>query len=327
MIKIASFNVNSIKARLPRFISWLNSSKPDVVCLQELKCQENDFPFEAIQDLGYNAAVFGQKTFNGVAILSKFPIEDVVKGLPKFDEQISPEFASQARYIEAVISLKKTALRVASIYVPNGGGELRTCSKSSNCDERLASFSPLPLLNVCPNTSALRFSKNSLSISSQRNFEQVLKNEEQLESSAKFQFKLQFFEALKNHCKNLLTLNEIQVFGGDFNVACNNVDIYDPKGFDGQVLFHPLERQGMRRLLNLGMLDSYRLIHPQSQAYSWWDYRGNSWNLGKGARIDYLLLSPLAADLLSSAEIEDKGVRDQEKASDHCPAVIELRLP
>ena len=80
-IKIASFNVNSVKARFPRLLEWLKNSNPDIVLLQELKCVESDFPFEAIFDAGYNAAVHGQKTYNGVAILSKFKIEYVVKGL------------------------------------------------------------------------------------------------------------------------------------------------------------------------------------------------------------------------------------------------------
>lgn len=275
MLKIASFNVNSIKARLPRLLAWLAISKPDIVCLQELKCLEAEFPFEILADAGYNAAVCGQKTYNGVAILSKFKIEDVIKTLPNLASSLeNEELVSQARYIEAVISLKNSALRVASIYVPNGGSELA--------------------------------------------------QGQTLEQTVKFCYKLQFFDALRNHISSLLPLDETQVFGGDFNVACDELDIYDPKGFDGQLLFHSQERQKMRQILNLGVIDSYRMVHRNSQAFSWWDYRGNSWNLNKGARIDYLLTSPKAADLISNAEIEDKGVRDQEKASDHCPVVLEL---
>ncbi len=267
-IKIASFNVNSVKARLPRLIEWLKNSNPDVVLLQELKCLEKDFPFEALFDAGYNAAVYGQKTYNGVAILSKFKIEDVVKGLSGEDEQ--------ARYIEGVISVAGQAIRVSSIYVPNGGGDLM------------------------PN--------------------------ETLETSRKFLYKLDFYDRLRSHLSSLLPFDEIQIFGGDFNVAAEEIDLYDPKSFEGQILFHPRERQKFRSLLNLGLIDSYRANNGRSQAFSWWDYRSGAWQHNKGVRIDYLLVSPLAADKITSATIEDKGVRDQEKPSDHCPVCVTIEV-
>lgn len=109
-MKIASWNVNSIKARLPRVTEWLDEFKPDVALLQELKCIDENFPREEIEDLGYNIATHGQKTYNGVAILSKHPIEDIMIGLPGDDED------EQARYIEATIN----TVRVAAIYLPNG---------------------------------------------------------------------------------------------------------------------------------------------------------------------------------------------------------------
>ena len=113
-MKIASFNVNSIKARLGNLTDWLKEAEPDVVCLQELKCVDDAFPRGEIEDLGYNVATHGQKTYNGVAILSKHPLDDVTRGLPGDDSD------EQARYIEAVIPAGKTVLRVASIYLPNG---------------------------------------------------------------------------------------------------------------------------------------------------------------------------------------------------------------
>jgi len=109
-MKIATWNVNSIKARLPRLLEWLEGAQPDVVLLQELKVIDAAFPTQPIEDLGYNAAIHGQKTYNGVAILSKRPIEDVRRGLP------GDENDDQARYIEAVVD----TVRVASIYLPNG---------------------------------------------------------------------------------------------------------------------------------------------------------------------------------------------------------------
>lgn len=268
-IKIVTYNVNSIKARLPAVLAWLKNSNPDIVLLQEIKCVEQDFPFEAFFDLGYNAAVCGQKTYNGVAILSKFKIEDVVKNLPEAPLE-------QARYIEAVIPVANKAIRVASVYVPNGGGEI------------------LP--------------------------------HQTLESSEKFLYKMNFFDALRAHFSKLLAYDEIAVFGGDYNVAAEKIDVYDPQNLDGSVCFHPLERQKFRALQNVGLCDSYRQVNLTNQAFTWWDYRGNSWQFNKGMRIDYLLTSPLASDATVGAGMEDKGVRDQEKASDHCPAFVELEI-
>ncbi|AIL13397.1 exodeoxyribonuclease III [Candidatus Paracaedimonas acanthamoebae] len=108
-MKIVTWNVNSIKARLPIVINWLRENAPDIVLLQEIKCENSAFPSEFFEDLGYNIALHGQKTYHGVAILSKLPIEDVVRGLPDFED-------TQSRYIEALVG----SMRVSSIYVPNG---------------------------------------------------------------------------------------------------------------------------------------------------------------------------------------------------------------
>lgn len=109
-MKIATFNVNSIKARLPRVLEWLEDARPDVALLQEIKSEDDKFPDLEIKALGYEIATHGQKTYNGVAILSRDPIEDIRRGLPG---DTSDE---QARYIEATIR----GFRVASIYLPNG---------------------------------------------------------------------------------------------------------------------------------------------------------------------------------------------------------------
>lgn len=113
-MRIATWNVNSIKAHLGAVTSWLKERAPDVVCLQELKCVDDAFPRSEIEDLGYNVTVHGQKTYNGVAILSKHPIDEAKPRLPGDDED------AHARYIEATISTKEGAVRVASIYLPNG---------------------------------------------------------------------------------------------------------------------------------------------------------------------------------------------------------------
>lgn len=271
-VKIASFNVNSVKARLPRVLEWLKVSNPDIVLLQELKCLEEDFPRDAFFDAGYNAAVSGQKSYNGVAILSKFKIEDVCKTLSCLNGEVD----EQSRYIEGLITINGKAIRVASIYIPNGGGEIG--------------------------------------------------ENETLEMTKKFTYKLDYYDRLKAHISKLIKFDEIQIFGGDFNVACEEIDLYSPKTFEGNILFHPLERQKFRALLNLGLIDSYRAVHPNNQAFSWWDYRAGAWQHNKGVRIDYLLTSPQAADKIVEVAIEDKGVRDQEKASDHCPVCVTLNI-
>jgi exodeoxyribonuclease-3 len=113
-MKIATWNVNSVKSRLPHLTEWLKKADPDIVCLQELKCTADSFPAFELEALGYNLAVLGQKTYNGVALLSKRPLEEVRQGLP------GDPADEQARYIEAVVSCDKGALRVASLYLPNG---------------------------------------------------------------------------------------------------------------------------------------------------------------------------------------------------------------
>jgi exodeoxyribonuclease-3 len=226
--------------------------------------------------------VAGQKSYNGVAILSKFQIEDVIKVLPNApilsNGEVTNLFGNQetqqARYIEGVISVDGAAIRVASIYVPNGGGDLG--------------------------------------------------EDEALENSKKFIYKLEFLEALKAHFSNLAAFDEIQIFGGDFNVAVEEIDVFDAKSLRNTVCFHDFERQKFRSILNLGIVDSYRALNSSHQAFSWWDYRGGSWQHNKGMRIDYLLASPKAADKICAAEIEDKGVRDQKKASDHCPVCVTI---
>ena len=112
-MKIASWNVNSVGARLPTVLNVLKDVSPDVVCLQEIKCETQKFPYLEIEDLGYNVIAHGQKSYNGVAILSKYQIEDVQTGLPGDEDD------DQARYIEATI-LSETPCRVATIYLPNG---------------------------------------------------------------------------------------------------------------------------------------------------------------------------------------------------------------
>ena len=113
-MKIATWNINGVRARLDSATAWVKDAQPDILCLQEIKSEDNNFPSEIFEELGYNVAVHGQKGFNGVALLSKLPLEDVSRGLPGIDGD------DQARLIEAVVSVPKGALRIVSLYFPNG---------------------------------------------------------------------------------------------------------------------------------------------------------------------------------------------------------------
>jgi exodeoxyribonuclease-3 len=271
-IKIVTWNVNSVNARIENVIFYLKDQSPDILLLQELKCEEVKFPHEIISDLGYNFVLKGQKTYNGVAILSKYPIEDVIDELPDFDIDKNDE---QSRYIEAVITVNDQSIRVASIYVPNGGSALQEGQKPNETE--------------------------------------------------KFLYKMRFFDRLNKHLSASLKFNEIAVFGGDYNVAHHNIDVYDPKNLDGTVCFHFDEREKFNALLNLGYLDSFRAQHPTNQSFSWWDYRGSAFKYNKGMRIDYLLTSPLASDKVKEVKIDD-FMYEKPKPSDHAPVSLLLEI-
>ncbi len=134
-MRIATWNVNSIRQRLDSLTAWLAERQPDIVCLQEIKCTDDAFPREAFEGLGYNVAVHGQKTFNGVALLSKLPFDEVTSGLDGDDGDV------QARFLEALVSTKTGALRVVSLYLPNGNGGDEKYAYKLNWMERLAQFS------------------------------------------------------------------------------------------------------------------------------------------------------------------------------------------
>ncbi len=167
-MRIATWNVNSVNARLETVLRWFEEAKPDVACLQEIKCVDEKFPAEAFERLGYNVAVHGQKAYNGVALLSKTPLEDVRKGLPGDDGD------EHARYIEAVVS-GRTPVRVASIYLPNGNpiGTEKFAYKlawlarlNAHARELLVLEEPLALLgdyNVIPEPRDAEFPKNWVS--------------------------------------------------------------------------------------------------------------------------------------------------------------------
>ena len=116
LVKIATWNINGVKARIDTASAWLKSASPDIACLQEIKCRDELFPVQVFEDLGYNVAVHGQKGFNGVALLSKTPFDEITAGLAGDSGDV------QARYLEGVISVPSGVVRIVDIYLPNGNG-------------------------------------------------------------------------------------------------------------------------------------------------------------------------------------------------------------
>ena len=253
-MKIITWNVNSIGARLQHLLAYLKDQAPDIALLQETKTVNENFPRMEIEDLGYNIAIHGQKSYNGVAILSKYPIEDIMTTLPGDANDI------EARYIEAVVK----DFRLASVYVPNG-------------------------MEV---------------------------------GHDKFRYKLKFLERLRDHAQTLLQYNEKLVLGGDYNVAPQAIDTYDPSN-DGAICYHPAERSRFHAIEYLGLTDAFRAANPEKQKFSWWDYRAGAFQQNKGLRIDHLLLSAEAADSLKSCDI-DTTLRVLDKPSDHTPVWCEI---
>jgi exodeoxyribonuclease-3 len=253
-MKIATWNINGIKARIDRLCDWLKDASPDIACLQEIKSVDELFPGGPIEDLGYNIATHGQKGFNGVAILSKKPFDEVRARLPGDDSD------EQARYLEAVIGTDSGTVRVASIYLPNGN----------------------PV------------------------------------DTEKYPYKLAWMDRLIAHAGDLLKLEEQLVLAGDYNVIPQAEDCYDANVWFGDALFLPETRERFRILTSLGLTDAVRSVRASGGDYTFWDYQAGAWQKNNGIRIDHLMLSPQAADCLSSCEI-DKYVRDWEKPSDHVP--------
>jgi exodeoxyribonuclease-3 len=257
-VKIATFNINGIKARSEALTAWLDHAQPDVVLLQEIKSVDEGFPRELFEDRGYNVETHGQKGFNGVAVLSKFPLEDVTRGLP------GDAADEQARWIEATV-VGRHAVRLCGLYLPNGN--------------------PAP--------------------------------------GPKYDYKLAWMERLRRHAKSLLSQEIPLVLAGDYNVIPQDEDARKPEAWREDALALPDSRRAFRRLLNLGFTDAVRARSAAPGLYSFWDYQAGAWERDNGIRIDHLLLSPQAADLLREARI-DREVRGGDKPSDHVPVWIEL---
>ena len=258
-MKIATFNINGIKARQDALSEWLLQAQPDVACLQEIKSLDENFPRAHFEAMGYHVETHGQKSFNGVAILSKLPLEDVVRGLP------GDAADEQARWIEATVVGASRRVRVAGLYLPNGN--------------------PAP--------------------------------------GPKYDYKLAWMARMEARVRDLLTGEAPLVFCGDYNVIAQAEDAAKPEAWATDALYLPQTRAAFRRLLALGLTEAFRARNQKPGQYTFWDFQAGAWERNNGIRIDHLLLSPQAADLLVDCQI-DKAVRGGERPSDHVPIWIKL---
>lgn len=258
-MRIATFNINGVKARADVLARWLEESAPDLAVLQEIKSSDETFPRDLVESRGYHLETYGQKGFNGVAILSKTPLHEVRRGLPGDADD------RQARWIEARTE-GKPGLHVCGLYLPNGN--------------------PAP--------------------------------------GPKFDYKLAWMARMQARLTELMTQERPLVAAGDYNVIPQPHDAARPEAWREDALFRPETRAAFRRIETLGLYDAIRLTRANGPGpFTFWDYQAGARARGDGIRIDHLLLSPQAADLLNAAWVED-APRDWEKPSDHTPVWIEL---
>ncbi len=250
-MKLATWNVNSLNVRLPHVMKWLEENPTDVLAIQETKLTDDKFPLAELEAAGYHVAYTGQKTYNGVAILSKQPIHDIIKNNPKFEDP-------QQRIIAGTID----GVRVVCAYVPNG----------------------------------------------------------QAVGSDKFEYKMAWLNAFHDWIQEEAAKYPQLAVVGDYNIAPEDRDVHDPAAWEGMVHVSPQERAQLKRLLDLGLTDAFRMFEQADKSYSWWDYRGLGFRLNKGLRIDHLLLSD-ALKQRCTACIIDRVPRKWEQPSDHTPVI------
>ncbi|MBW1783728.1 MAG: exodeoxyribonuclease III [Deltaproteobacteria bacterium] len=254
-MKAATFNANSIRARLPMVLDWLEREAPDILFVQETKVQDPDFPLQPVKDAGYHAVFRGQKSYNGVAILSKSPMNDVQTSL-------SVHGVDDARFISACIG----DIFVINVYVPQGF--------------------------------------------------QV--------GTEKFEFKLAWLRHLYRYITGNYDPASRLLVAGDFNVALSTIDLFDPKGYEGEVGFHPDEQAILQEVLDWGLKDLFRMHVKEGNHYTFWDYRiPNGFKRNMGWRIDYILGTRSMAERSRTVWI-DTEARALKKPSDHTFLVAEF---
>jgi exodeoxyribonuclease-3 len=252
---VASFNVNSLRARMPIVLEWLATAKPDVLCLQETKVQDKDFPAEVFDEAGCNYAFAGQKSYNGVAILAKSRIADAQAG---FDD----EPKDQPRLIKAEVN----GVIIVNTYVPQG----------------------------------------------------------YLPESDKFQYKLEWFKRLRNFFEKNFKPDDPVLWVGDLNIAPEPIDVYDPEGLLGNVCYHPDVQKELKKVLDWGFVDVFRLHCKEPGQYTFWDYRPyNAVKHNLGWRLDHIMATKPLAEKCTTCFI-DKAPRLLPRPSDHTPIIAEF---
>lgn len=261
-MKVATWNVNSIRSRLDHVTLWLKDNPIDVLCVQETKVIDADFPRAAFEELGYYAYISGQKSYNGVALLSRAPLENVSNGfVPILGETIA-DLDEQKRVITGILN----GVRIVNLYVPNGSEV----------------------------------------------------------GSEKYQYKLRWLSVLRDYLKALLAQDQNLLVCGDFNIAPDDRDIYDPAGKANHIMASEAERQALQKsVLALDLVDIFRQFNAEDGQFTWWDYRTGAFRRNAGWRIDHHYLSPQLCDRAKTCTI-DRTPRTWEKPSDHTPVIVDL---
>ena len=234
-MKIASWNVNSLNVRLPHVLAWCDAASPDVLALQETKLTDDRFPVAALEEAGYHSVFSGQKTYNGVAILSREPVSDPVTDIPGLDDP-------QRRILAATVG----GVRIVDLYVVNGSEV----------------------------------------------------------GSEKFEYKLHWLERVTAWLADEMKQHENVVVLGDFNIAPDDRDVYDPEAWHEKILCSTPEREAYRRILDLGLTDTFRMFEQEERTWSWWDYRMNMFRRKLGLRIDLVLASAAMKDCCTASYID-----------------------
>ncbi|AFZ35344.1 Exodeoxyribonuclease III [Stanieria cyanosphaera PCC 7437] len=261
-MKIATWNVNSIRTRQQIVVDWLSQNSVDVLCLQETKVIDQDFPRLAFEQLGYHLYISGQKAYNGVAIFSRTPLTEVSSGFSPILGDIVAEFDLQKRVITGVIA----DIRVVNLYVPNGSAV----------------------------------------------------------GSEKYQYKLAWLKLLGEYLATLQDKETREIcICGDFNIALEDRDIYNPKGKENHIMSSPTEREALREVLAIGFQDVFRKFNSETGHYSWWDYRAAGFVRNRGWRIDHHYLTQKLYKQAINCKI-DLEPRKLDKPSDHAPVILEF---
>ena len=260
-MKITTWNVNSINARINHLLDFIKNDKSDIYLLQELKCINEKFPYQDLEAIGYNCEVLGQKAWNGVAILSQNKIKITNSKIPTFQKDVN------SRFLETEISIPsiKKKIKLINIYLPNGN----------------------PI------------------------------------DSEKFEYKIEWMDKFNEYISKLYDDNIPIIIGGDFNVIPTDDDVYSPENFKNDACAHPFIRKKFKSLLNMGFIDVVKNYLKGNTNWTFWGYRGGSWQKGNGLRIDHFLTSPEITDKIKSVSI-NRMPRGWDKASDHTPVILEL---